>query len=154
MNLLDLVPAFRRQLNQYVNSSHTDSTLAAYLADAVDALNWRWVRLYVVDHTPPNTYLVNIDITAKDRRPVILMGSIIYKGAYVDLAKFSDGDFAYDPAQGRFNPIAMDLNELDKILPSTPRLFAASTTPLRGFSNGFNPESYSWLSAMVIPAVR
>lgn len=154
MNLLDLVPAFRRQLNQYVNSSHTDSTLAAYLADAIDALNWRWVRTYEVDFTPPNSYAVEPTVTAKDKRPIILMASIIYKGAYVDLAKFSDGDFAYDPAQGRFNPLAIDLDELNKILPSTPRLFAASTAPLRGFSNGFNPESYHWLSSVVVPTVR
>lgn len=148
MNLLDLVPSFRRQLNQFVTENDTDSTLAAYLADAVDALNWRWSRSYVVVNESVNTYIVTPDITAKDKRAVVLMASIIYKGSNVDLAKFQDGDFAYDPQQGRNNPLAVDIAELDKILPQKVRLFAASTAPLRGFSNGFNPESYRWLTAI------
>jgi hypothetical protein len=154
LNLLDLVPTFRRQLHQYVSANDTDSLLAAYLADAIDALNWRWVRTYVVEHTPPHTYEVEPTVTAKDKRPIVLMASIIYKGSNVELARFSDGDFAWDPQQGRTNPLATDIGELEKILPNKPRLFRASTAPLRGFSNGFNPESYHWLSALVIPNLR
>jgi hypothetical protein len=154
LNLLDLVPAFRRQLNQYIKSSDTDSTLSAYLADAVDALNWRWSRSYVVTNPAVNTYIVDPDVASRDIRPVVLMGSIIYKGSNVDLARFTDGDFAYDPQQGRNNPLAFDLAELDKMLPITPRLFRASTTPLRGFSNGYNPESYSWLSTLGVAGAR
>lgn len=151
MNLLDLVPAFHRQLKQYIDSEDTDSKLSAYVADAVDALNWRWNRSYVVTQVSVNTYTVAPDISAKDRRPVILMASIIYKGSNLDLAKWSDGDFAYDPQQGRTNPLAFDVQELDKLLPQTPRLFMASTSPLRGFSNGFNPESYHWLATLGVP---
>lgn len=148
MNLLDLVPSFRRQISQYVTENDTDSTLAGYIADGIDALNWRWFRTYVVENPSINTYTVTPIVSDKDRRPVVLMASIIFKGSNVDLAKFRDGDFAYDPQQGKTNPLAVDIAELDKILPQTTRLFKASTTALRGFSNGFNPESYRWLSYM------
>lgn len=146
MNLLELVPSFKRQLRQYIRESDTDSTLAAYIADGVDALNWRWTRTYEVTIIQPNSYTVSPDVTAKDKRPMILMASIIYKTGNIDLASFHDGDFAYDPQQGRQNPLAMDIAELDKILPAaTAKLGLAKSAPLRGFSNAYNPESYSFL---------
>lgn len=149
MNLLDLVPIFKRQLRQFVREQDTDSTLAAYLADAVDALNWRWVRTYEVTYTSPNTYYVSPDVTSKDKRAIVLMASIIYKSGNIELASFKDGDFAYDPQQGRQNPLAMDILELDKLLPvASKRLGLASSAPLRGFSNVYNPESYAFLSVL------
>ena len=145
MNLLDLTPSFKRHLRQWIKDQDTDSQLAAYLADAIEALSWRWTRTYAITTTPPNTYTVSPDIDVKDKRPIILMASIIYKAGNVELASFKDGDFAYDPQQGRSNPIANDITELDKLLPAKSQLALAHTQPLRGYSNGFNPESYSWL---------
>lgn len=146
MNLLDLVPSYKRQLNQYVKGSDTDSTLAAYLADSIEALNWRWTRTYDIAVIQPNTFSVSPEVTAKDKRPIILMASIIYKCGNVELAGYKDGDFAYNPQQGRQNPLATDIAELDKILPQAGhRLGKASSAPLRGFSNAFNIESYNYL---------
>ena len=145
MNVLDLVPPFKRHINQWVVSTHTDSTLAAYLADGIEALSWRWTREYAITYTAPNTYEVSPDIVVKDKRPIILMASIIYKMGNVDLATQRDGDFAYDPQKGRINPIQDDINELDKLVPSGPSLAKAISSPMRGFSNVLNPESYSWL---------
>lgn len=145
MNVLELVPSFKRQLNQFIREQDTDSTLAAYLADAIDALNWRWTRSYAVTTIQPNTYNVTPEITAKDKRPIILMGSIIYKVGNTDLVSFRDGDFAYDPKQ-RAHPFEMDLSELDRLLPApNKRLGLAVSQPLRGFSNVWNPESYNFL---------
>lgn len=147
MNLLEIIPSFKRQLLYYLDDSHTDSILAGYLADSIEALNWRWTRDYVVTFTPPQTYVVNPDITAKDKRPIILMGSIIYKGS--NLASFRDGDFAWDPSLNRTNPILDDLNELDKILGKAPKLAKGVTSSLRGFNNAYNPESYYLLLRMI-----
>ncbi len=142
MNLLDLVPAFSRQLRQYQRAEDTDSTLAAYLADAIEGLNNRWTRTYVVTHTTPLTFEVEPEITAKDKRPIILAASIIYKGATSSFASIRDGDFAYDPQQGRQNPLQVDILELDKLLPNIPRLAQAQSAPMRGFGNVWNPEGY------------
>ena len=144
MNLLDLVPAFERQLQQYKKAEHTDSDLAAYLADAVEALNWRWTRDYTIEYTAPNTYHVTPDITAKDKRPVILQASIIYKAGNTSLLSFMDGDFAWNPAQGRTNPLTLDVAEIDRIIPQSAKLAGAVTAPIRGYSNIFNPESYNF----------
>lgn len=154
MNLLDLVPSFRRQLTQYIKETDTDSNLAAYLADGVDALNWRWLRTYAVTVTQPNTYNVLPEIAAKDKRAVVLMGSIIYKMGNVELAGFTDGDFAYNPQQGRNNPLATDIAELGLLLPTGKKLGLAASAPLRGFSNGYNPESYNWLTMIGVLGVR
>jgi hypothetical protein len=155
VNLLDLVPAYKRHLKQYIQEADTDSTLAAYLADGIDALNWRWVRTYEVTATQPNTYEVEPEVTAKDKRAIILMASIIYKGANIELASIRDGDFAYDPQQGRFNPVATDIKELDELVPpASKRLGLAKTEALRGFSNGYNPESYQWLTAIGVLGAR
>lgn len=143
MNLLDLVPAYQRQLRQHVVESHTDSTLAAYLADAVEALNWRWERTYAITYIAPSTYLVTPDITPKDKRAVVLMASIIYKSGNQSIASFRDGDFAYDPNVYFRNPVESELNELNQILPPY-RLAKAKTAPMRGTNNIYNPEHYDW----------
>jgi hypothetical protein len=150
LNLLDLVPALRRQIKQYIKSSDTDSVLAGYLADAIDALNWRWIRQYQIDFTPPSSYSVSTDITARDKRPIILMASIIYKMGTVSIASFRDGDFAYDPVKLRLDPITHDLAELNDLLPSYPILAAGFTSPLRGYSNVWNPESYNFLKSLLL----
>lgn len=145
MNLLDLVPMFKRQVGRYLSSNDTDSTYAAYIADAIMALNWRWSRDYVVTTTAPMTFEVEPEIAAKDYRPIILMASIIYKSGTVGLASYRDGDFAYDPTQGRLNPLSIDLEELESMVPAaTKRLATGITAPLRGFANIYSVESYRY----------
>lgn len=147
MNLLDLVPAFQRQLGSYASANDTPSLQAAYLADAVEALGFRWTRDYEITFTSPNTYEVEPTIAAKDKRPIILMASIIYKMGKVNLASFRDGDFAWDPVQGRSNPISLDIAELDKYVGVVPKLAAGFTMPLRGYANVYNRETYNfWLT--------
>jgi hypothetical protein len=148
VNLLELTPALKRHLKQWVKVQDTDSILAAYLADGIEALAWRWERTYVISVTQPNTYTVLPDIAVRDKRPIILMASIIYKTGNVELAGFRDGDFAYDPQQGRANPILTDVAELDKMLPLKPNLAHAISSPMRGFANALNPESYARLVDM------
>lgn len=150
MNLLDMVPAFKRHVRQYVSADDTDSTLAAYIADSVYALDWRWTRTYIVTVNQPNSYSVTPDLVAKDFRPIILMASLIYKMGNLDLAHWSDGDFAYSPQQGRFNPITLDIQELDKLIPNVPSrpLAQAKSQSLRGFENIYNPESAMWANAL------
>jgi hypothetical protein len=138
------VPSFKRQLGKYQRDEHTDSTLAAYLADGVEALAVRWSRDYIVTTTQPNTYEITPDITLKDKRPIILMASIIYKMGNVSLASFRDADFAYDPVQGKTNPVALDVTELEKIIGTKPTLVTAISAPMRGYSNVFNRESYNY----------
>lgn len=146
INLLDLVPAFSRHLRQYVQASDTDSTLAAYLGDGIIALSWRWTRDYTVTTIAPNSYSVDPDVEMSDLRPIILMASIIYKMGTASLASYRDGDFAFDPVQGRTNPIALDITELDKIIPVRAAALAQGfTAPMRGFNNIYNPETYRFL---------
>lgn len=146
MNLLDLVPSLDRQLGQYRRSGDTDSKLAAYLADAVEALAFRWTRDYVIELTAPLTFEVTPDIAMKDKRPIILMASIIYKMGNLEAASFVDGDFRWDPQQGRQNPLQVDLAELDKLLPpASTRLATGITAPLRGYANVYNRESYNYI---------
>lgn len=152
--MLDIVPSFTRHLKQYIKEEDTDSNLAAYLADGIEALDWRWGRDYVITVTQPNTYNVTPDVAMKDKRPVILMASIIYKMGNVELAGFTDGDFAYNPQQGRNNPLATDIAELGLLVPVGKRLGLAASAPLRGFSNGYNPESYSWLTSIGVLGAR
>jgi hypothetical protein len=142
MNLLELVPQFKRHLGQYQDAKDTDSTLAAYLADAIEALQFRWSRTYVISYTAPNSYAVDPIVASKDKRPIILMASIIYKMGNLQLAGFKDQDFSYDPQQGRQNPIQVDVEELARFLPIY-RLAKAKTASLRGYNNSINPESYS-----------
>lgn len=140
-----MVPALRRHLSNYIETDEIDSELAAYLADGIEALQFRWDRTYAIEYTAPLTYEVSPDIASKDKRPIILMASIIYKMGNLQLAGFKDGDFSYDPQQGRQNPTQMDIEELARFLPIY-RLAAASTAPLRGFNNVINPESYRWIA--------
>jgi hypothetical protein len=146
MNLLDLVPALDRHLRQYRKPQDTDSKMAAYLADGIEALNYRWSREYIVTVIQPETYSVLPIITPGDKRPVILMSSIIYKMGNYSMARFTDGDFSYDPQNAwRTNPITFDIEELKTIVPlASARLVAGSTAPMRGFNNIYNPESYNW----------
>lgn len=144
MNLLDLVPPLRRQIRQYI-SADTDSTLAGYIADAVDALNWRWNRSYEITTIAPNSYTVDPNISAKDKRPIILMAGIIYKMGTTSLASFKDGDFAYDPLPSRrTDPFINDLAELKDLLPSYPTLVSGFTAPLRGYQAIWNKENYNY----------
>lgn len=143
--MLDLVPALRRHISNYIETDETDSELAAYLADGVEALAFRWDRTYQITHIPPMTFTVSPDIAAKDKRPIILMASIIYKMGNLQLAGFRDGDFSYDPQQGRQNPTQMDIEELARFLPIY-RLAKPATAPLRGYNSAVNPESYRWLA--------
>jgi hypothetical protein len=145
--MLDLVPALRRHLSNYIETDESDSELAAYLADGVEALAFRWDRSYVITHIPPLTFTVEPTIESKDKRPIILMASIIYKMGNLQLAGFKDGDFSYDPQQGRQNPTQMDIEELARFLPIY-RLAKAKSAPLRGFNNVINPESYQWLALL------
>ena len=143
MNLLELVPALDRQLRQYRKPQDTDSKMAAYLADSVEALNFRWDRAYTITVVYPETYSVLPDITSKDKRPIILMASIIYKMGNYSTASFTDGDFSYD--QKSTNPILLDIAELKQTVPPpTMRLASGSTASMRGYNNIYNPESYNW----------
>lgn len=148
MNLLDLVPSLQRQVGQYINEEDTDSKLAGYIADAIDALNWRWLRHYVISQVLPNTYNVTPDIKPKDIRPVILMAGIIYKMGNVSLVSFRDGDFAWDPVHVRVTPLTNDVDELNKIVPIYPKLISGFTAPIRGYANIYSPESYNFLLGM------
>jgi hypothetical protein len=144
INLLDLVPSFKRHLRQYVREDDTDSTLAAYLADGIVALSWRWTRTYVISTVSPNTYSVAPDLVTKDYRPVILMAAIIYKTGTTSLASYRDGDFAFDPVQGRINPISLDIAELDKMLPMSTKLAQGITAPMFGYAAVYSPETYNF----------
>lgn len=148
MNLLDLVPQLKRHLKQYKQDADTDSVLAAYLADSVDALQFRWDRTYQITFIPPQSYSVSPDVVPKDKRPIVLGASIIYKMGNLQLAGFKDQDFAYDPQQGRQNPIQVDVEELARFLPIY-KLARPSTMPMRGYNNVYNPESYDWLGGFL-----
>jgi hypothetical protein len=149
-NLLDLVPPLDRQLRQFKDSTDTDSDLAGYLADAVEALNYRWNRDYVVDKPAPKTYVVSPDVDPLDKRPVILMASIIYMMGNWSQEYVRDGDFANDTrtVNAQINPLLIMIGELKKILPEI-KLASATTAPMRGFNNIFNREAYPdlfWLA--------
>lgn len=143
-NLLDLVPAFDRHLRRYKSADDTESKLAAYLADGVQALILRWERDYSVTYTLPQTYVVDPDIAEADIRPIILMASIIYKSASASgLAAYTDGDFSYVPLKGAANPIDLDRKELLAYIGDKPRLAKAVSAPLRGYAFAFNKEAYT-----------
>lgn len=140
--MLDLVPAFRRQLGSYVSEDHTDSKLAAYIADATQALMYRWDREYTLVFTPPQTYVVTPDIADKDIRPLILMSSIIYKMGNIATVSFTDGDFSYNPHRGASSSLAIDRNELLLYI-GVARLAKAVSAPLRGYAYVGNADSYA-----------
>lgn len=141
-NLLDLVPAFRRQLGTYASRSKADSELAAYLADAVQALMLRWDRDYSVTFVEPLTFTVDPNIEQRDIRPIVLMASIIYKASSGALASVQDGDFSYNPLKGAANTISLDRDELLSYLGSALKLASARSAPLMGYAYVFNRESY------------
>lgn len=147
-NALDLVPAFSRQIRAYNrgNSGLTDSGLAGYIADAVQALMYRWDKTYSVTFTSPMTYNITPDIEEKDIRPIILMASIIYKMGSVSLVSFSDGDFSYNP-RGGLSSLELDRTELLAYLPAV-RLAKPTVGTLYGFKSIFNPENYDWFNAL------
>jgi hypothetical protein len=147
LNLLDLVPQIRRHIGQYLNEDDTDSKLAAYLADGVEALVMRWGRPYTITVIAPESYSVLPDIAVKDKRAVVLMASIIYKSAKIQLSSFSDQDFSWNPHTGAFNPISLDVAELSTMVPKI-RLAKSMSGSLRGFGGIYNPESYNWLDVL------
>jgi hypothetical protein len=146
MNLLDLVPILERHLRQYKKKTDTASALAGYIADGIQALEYRWGRTYTITYVAPATYSVSPDILSADIRPIILMASIIYKMGNYSSVKFSDGDFSYDP-QSKTAPIILDIDELKTILPTkTAGLLATGrTAPMHGFNNIYNKDSYNWM---------
>jgi len=145
-NLLEIEPALRRQLRLYVAEDDTESKLAAYLADGVQALMYRWDRTYSVSKTGVETYLVDPDIEQKDIRPIVLMASIIYKMANSPLAAFQDGDFSYNPHKGAASALEIDRDELKNYIGAV-RLAKAVSGPLMGYGYVFNTESYArWLA--------
>lgn len=149
-NALELVPAFSRQIKVYNqgNSSLTESGLAGYIADAVQALMFRWDRTYTVTFTSPQTYVITPDIEQKDIRPIILMASIIYKMGSLGLVAFTDGDFSYNPRSGAGSSLEIDRSELLSYIPKA-RLATPAVLPLRGYAAVWNPESYDWMNALV-----
>lgn len=148
MNLLDLVPQFQRQVNQYIREQDTDSQLAGYISDAIEALMFFWDRTYAVTFTPPMTYNVSPDIEAKDKRPIILMASLIYKTSNTSLASWTDGDFSFQLQRGADNFLTLDITELKWYINTQLKLAKAVSAPMRGFDNIFNLESYSWYPAV------
>jgi hypothetical protein len=145
---LELIPAFRRQIRVYNSgaSALTDSQLAGYIADAVQALMFRWDRTYSVEFISPMTYNISPDISEKDLRPIILMASIIYKMGSVGLVAFSDGDFSYNP-KGGLSSLELDRSELLSYLPNV-RLAKPSVGALYGYKAIWNPEGYDWGNAV------
>lgn len=145
-NLLELVPSFERHLRAYIRTGDTESKLSGYLADAIQALSIFWpTRGYTITYTAPYTYVCPVTIAPGDFRPIILMGSIIYKQGNINLAAVTDGDFSYNPfprGQGT-STLAIDITELEKYIPRV-RLASASTVPMVGFDNIYNRESYVW----------
>ncbi len=141
MNLLDLTPMLDRHLRQYRVKSDTPSVLAGYLADAVQALEHRWTRDYAITFIAPATYTVTPDVASGDIRSIVLMASIIYKMGNVTTAKFSDGDFSYDPTTT--STLQMDITELKNRVPAV-KLASGTTAPMRGFNNIYNRETYDW----------
>lgn len=138
--MLDLVPAVQRNLKGYIRKDDTESTLAAYLADGVQALMYRWDRTYSVAFTAPQTYVVAPDIAERDIRPIILMASIIYRMGNVANAAYVDGDFSYTPHRG-ITPLDIDREELLSYIGKV-RLSRAVVGPMRGYGFVFNTESY------------
>lgn len=134
----------KRHLRIYKDDNDTDSKLAAYIADGIEALQFRWTRPYSIIYTPPEKYEVTPSIASKDKRPIILMASIIYKMGNLQLANFQDQDFSYNPQQGRQNPIQVDVEELARFLPIY-RLAPAMRVTMDGYANIYNRESYNWV---------
>lgn len=148
MDCLDLVPSLRRHIRQFILPEDTDSKLAGYVSDGVKALAYRWHRSYTVTSPSPNSYIITPDITQVDEHPIMLASAIIYKGGLL-LGSFNDEGFAFNiPTTGVGSAIQRDVDELKLILPPT-QLAGASTAPLRGYDNIFNPEGYNFLGILL-----
>lgn len=147
-NALELVPAFQRQIRVYNTgaSATTESGLAGYIADGVQALLYRWDKTYSVALTSPMTYVISPVILEKDIRPIILMASIIYKSGSLGLVSFSDGDFSYHGATAA-KALELDRAELLSYIPAT-RLAKPTIGPLFGYRAIWNPENYDWMNAL------
>lgn len=147
-NALELVPSFRRQVSVYTQGVNTtDSALAGYIADGVQALLTQWDRGYDIDFISPQTYIITPDVASKDRRAIILMASIIYKMGNYGLFNFTDGDFSFSLPRGTdFNPIDNDRKEL--LLQVPVRLAHGTAGQLFGYKAIYNPENYDWWYAL------
>lgn len=143
-NALALIPAFRRQIGVYAQGNTTnDSALAGYIADAVQALMYKWDKTYSIEYTPPHTYHITPDVEQRDIRPIILMASIIYKMGSMSLVSFTDGDFSWNPHRGGLSAIDSDRTELETYVPKV-RLASAVAGSFIGFNSWYNPEAYVW----------
>ncbi len=147
-NALELVPAFSRQIRVHNRgtSALTESGLAGYIADAVQALMYRWEKTYSVEFISPMTYIISPDIEEKDIRPIVLMASIIYKMGAMNYASFQDGDFSYNP-KGNQSSLDLDRTELLTYIPSV-RLAKPTVGRLFGYKSIWNPEGYDWGNAL------
>lgn len=145
-NALELVPAFRRQISVYTKgATTTDSALAGYIFDALQALMPRWDRTYELQFISPATYLITPDIAPQDIRAIILMASIIYKSGSLSAVSFTDGDFSWN-ARGVNGAILADRDELLLYIPRI-RLAQPIVGQFLGFNSIFNPEGYRWQDA-------
>lgn len=143
-NALELVPAFRRRVGVYTQgATTTDSTLAGYIADSVQALMYRWDREYSIEFISPQTYLITPTVEQKDIAPIVLMASLIYTMGTIGLASFTDGDFSYNPHRGTSSAMELYRQELLAFLPQV-RLARPTVGQFLGFDNWVNPESYIW----------
>ncbi len=146
MNALELVPAFRRQVGVYTRGTNTtDSALAGYIADAVQALspNWASGQAYEVEYISPATYLITPDVEARDIRPIILMASIIYKMGNISILSYVDGDFSWNTRGSLGTQLVA--NEKEELLGLVPiRLAQAVAGQFLGFSSIYNPENFDW----------
>lgn len=145
MNALDLIPAFRRQVGVYTHGTNTtDSALAGYVADAVQALTVYWPdKTYEVEFISPQTYNISPDIVPGDIRPVILMASIIYKMGNISILSYVDGDFSWN-TRGSLGT-QLIANEMAELKPYTPVLLAKAVAgQFLGFKSVFNPENFDW----------
>ena len=146
MNALDLVPAFRRQIGVYTHGSNTsDSALAGYIADAVQALTSMWGggQVYEVEFTSPMTYNITPDVAAGDIRPIILMASIIYKMGTISILSYVDGDFSWN-TRGSLGTQLTDA-ERKELLGYVPvKLAKAVAGQFLGYKSVYNPENFDW----------
>lgn len=149
MNALELVPAFRRQAGVYTHGSNTtDSALAGYIADSVQALSGLWPdKTYEVEFISPQTYIITPDISAGDIRPVILMASIIYKMGNISIMSYVDGDFSWN-TRGALGTqlIGAETKELKLYIPVS--LARAVAGQFLGYKAIFNPENFDWRASL------
>lgn len=146
MNALELIPAFRRQIGVYTQGVNTsDSALAGYIADAVQALTSMWSggQVYEVEFISPQTYIITPDVEAKDIRPIILMAAIIYKMGNVSILSYVDGDFSWN-TRGSLGTQLLE-NERKELIGYVPvKLAQAVAGQFLGYVSIYNPENFDW----------